>query len=144
MFNKMLFFVLLFALIDIVNSYIDLHYKIDILLDFSVIGIILLSYWGYIGYVPVSMAFFFLSRFILGKLSKRHFLKIPVMVIIACLAMQLNHWNLGFLGVFLYFIRYLMEYLLEFILSGSISLDRIPRRVLHMIATYLFFAMIGG
>jgi hypothetical protein len=141
--NKLLFFVILFSALDLIVSYLDTKH-IDLCQDFFLYGIIIFSYSSHLKYIIPLIILFLVNRLLLGKLSNRHFIKIPIIVIIACLAKLLNFWNLSYLGVFLFLFRYILEYLLEFILTGKITFKRIPKRVLHLIGAYLFFSFFGG
>lgn len=142
--NRMLFFIFLFLILDFFVSYIDKKFRIDLLLDFSVISIIIVSYTGSFGYLFLCLFLFLLVRSVSGSLSKRHLFKLPVLIVISYLTFIFNFISLNIIGGFIFFIRYILEYGLEYIATGVITKNRILKRIFHLIAAIIFFRLLGG
>ncbi len=138
---KAVFFASLFVLADIFTTYVNLKYKIDLIFDFLLIGIIFVSYYFSLKIGLIMCAFIILTRLMYGELNRRHFVKLPIMVLLAVLSNLFNQSNFLVIGFFLVGLRYIMEYLIDWHLTGQIgNLDRIHRRVIHIFGAYLFFS----
>lgn len=141
---KTVFFLLAFFALDFMVSYIDLKYKIDMLFDFSPIGMIAFCYAISPNYSFLFAGMMLIPRIITGKLEKRHLIKVPILIIIGFLAGLFNFAPIAILGGILFTLRYIMEYALDFAMAGYIDTSRIPRRILHLAAAIFFFSSFGS
>ncbi len=137
--QKYVLFAIIFSVLDLLNSYIEMKFRIDLLLDFALIGVILLSNYGYIGLSFIVILFFVINRILIGKFEKRHLLKIPIFITISLISSSLGFLSLSILGPVLFLVRFALEYFIELSFFGTLTLNRIPRRTLHFIAAVLFF-----
>ncbi|MFH2020009.1 MAG: hypothetical protein ABIJ34_01220 [archaeon] len=142
-FNYYLLMAAIFSILDFISSYVDMHFKVDLLFDFALIGIIMLSYFDMFNLTYIIVSCWLLSRLYNGNFENRHISKIPIFFIIGLCAVQFNA-PLALLGPILVGFRFLLEYFIDFILKGSVDVRRIPRRALHMIAAIVFFGSVGG
>ena len=141
-FFRIPFFIVLFIILDFIVSYLDSTYKIDALFDFLTLGIITLSYSLNYGVGLILSLGLFPSRLILGRLEKRHFLKFPILILLAVLADVFSNYNIAILGFCLFVFRYILEYIIDFVITGAIDTRRIIRRILHIIAGQVYFSSI--
>ena len=107
------------------------------------LGIITYSYALSYNYGLIMSFFIFPTRIILGKLGKRHLLKLPILFFLSFAANLFNSYSIVYVGSILFLIRYVFEYLMEFLLTHTITTNRILRRISHLIGAYLFFSMIA-
>ena len=138
-----LFVFLLFVALDFVASYLDLKYKIDLGTDYIVTGMIIFSHALGLIYGLWFIPFHFFTRIVLGKLKRKHFLKLPCLLLIPYLAGAFSSTELGTLGFFLFLMRYVLEYMLSFLLFRDIEIRRIPRRLLHLLGGYFILSKFG-
>jgi hypothetical protein len=143
LFYKNIFVIAAFFLLDFIISYVDQKYHVDLMFDMNPLGLIIFSYaldYRYGLFFALMMP---LPRIILGKLERRHLLKMPILMALAFLADGFNFMPIAILGSALFVLRYVLEYAFDFALTGTISHRRFLRRVGHLIGAYLFFTALG-
>ncbi|MBN2421807.1 hypothetical protein JXB41_01155 [Candidatus Woesearchaeota archaeon] len=140
---KLFSLIILILILDFIVSYVDNKYRIDLMFDFLPLGLITISYALSYKYGLILTPLFLPARIILGKLSKRHFIKLPILAILSILAYLFNSYNIAVLGFILFILRYFLEYLIDYLISGGIDTRRIPRRIGHLAASYVFFSFFG-
>ncbi|MBD3202775.1 hypothetical protein GF327_00640 [Candidatus Woesearchaeota archaeon] len=143
LFYDTLFVFLIFVLLDLLFSILSSKYKIDCILDYLLVGIILFGYSFSVKAALLMSGFYLVNRVVQAKLEIRHFKKILPMVVISYLSNLLNRFPVFYIGTFLIFLRYVIEYLFDYLLFGDLKINRLLRRIVHLITGGIFFFVFG-
>jgi hypothetical protein len=144
LFYKSIFVITLFFVLDFIVSYVDHKYKIDLMFDVNPLGLIVFSYAFNYKYGVFFAFMMLIPRIILGKIEKRHLVKVPILIAIAFFADIFSFVDIAILGVLLFIVRYIMEYAFDFALTGAFSSSRMIRRIGHLAGAYIFFTMLAA
>lgn len=137
-----LFILTSFMILDFANSYFKNIYGIKLPVDFSLIGIIVLSYNFQIKYALALPLFIILKKFVLGGLKQVHLKKIPIFVFISLLIYTFNIFNFIIVGILTIILRYLIELFINLFILRDMDLKRISQMIYHAISNIILFLFI--
>jgi len=139
---KNTFLILLFIILDYINSFSKRTYKIYLPIDFMLIAILFFSYF-HSAKIGVLLSFIaMLNRIVLGKFAMRHVVKLPILLVISYLCDVLSFVDYIYLFVALILFRYIVEIFVNHFILGS-DVKRITQIIYHL-TFYIAFILVFG
>jgi hypothetical protein len=129
-----------FLLLDYLSALFKNTTRIELPVDFLVLGVIFFSYFSFsFLYLGAFLTGLVINRLIFGSITVRHFVKMVVLTVVG-----LSVWALGSLDFFIagmigYVIRIALEYIIMVVLLGEMDIFRVVRQSTQLIFAYLFF-----
>ncbi|MBD3204111.1 hypothetical protein GF327_07480 [Candidatus Woesearchaeota archaeon] len=137
-------FPVVFFVIDCLNKWSKINFKVKIPIDFLLVGIIFCSYrFGFFTGIVLSISLI-VKEVVFMELEFRYIYKFIIFLIISFLASNLTFISIEMTGLVLISLRYLIEYFLDYILFRRINTNRIIKRVIYYLAGIVFILSIGN